>query len=392
MPSMYSIKADTEKLRGFKIEIYPTDDQAAFLQRQMDLSRWVYNWALEEENKEYKTTGKYIPLSKLTESFDIVYAELDWLNSSMPKRNAEIVLRHVDHAFKLFFKGQCNHPKFKSRKYSKKSFETRNETNAFYFKGTKVRIPGLPFGDMIECKSHNIPMSETRNILYYRCVITFDGYRYWLSVNTEVDKSYLKQHEKTEYDGMTIGIDLGLRKFAVLSTGKTYRLPDRKLRILNSRRGRLKSRIDKIRNARTKHNEDTPSKNEQKLRYAEYSCRKRIYNIKHSFLHEVTTEIANMYPKRIVMENLSITTLKKMKHFSKRNTGILYDARVIMEYKCKDRGIEFVLADKDFPSSQICSNCGARMNKTSSEIFVCKCCGTRMDRDLNAAINLSMVG
>lgn len=390
---IHRIKANSEKLRGFKIKIYPTEDQKIFLNKQIELSRWVYNWALEEENKEFEKTGKYIALKDLIERFDLVYAAESWLNENIAKRSCEIVLNHVDHAYKSFFKGFTKHPKFKSKKYSKKSFEVRNESNAFYFKGTKVRISGLPFGDMIECKNNPIPKGIDDDVLYYRITITFDGYCYWLSLNTEVDKSYLKNHKPTNYENDIIGIDVGIRKTAVLSNGKEYTLPHRKLKILNNRCRKLKSRIAKMSNARTKHNMDIPSKNEEKLRFKEYQTRNRIYNIKHSFAHEMTTEIANMYPKKIVMEDLSIKTLKKMKHFAKSNPGILYDIRVMMKYKCEDRGIEFELADKSFPSSQICSQCGYRKtNIGSKKIFICDCCGLRIDRDLNAAINLSRYG
>ena len=317
-----------------------------------------------------------------------MYENTTWLHDGIQKRTCEIVLRHVDHAFKSFFNGYTRHPKFKSKKYSKQSFEVRNEPNAFYFKGTKVRISGLPFGDMIECKNHIIPTSEESSIRYYRCTITFDGVYYWLSVNTEVDKSYLKNHDETEYTGKTIGIDLGIRKLAVLSTGQVYKLPVKKINKLVKRNNRQHRRLSKMKNARTKHN-ISPSKNEERLRFEEYKTRKRIQNIKHTFIHQMTTEIANMYPDKIVMEDLSVSTLKKMPWFSKNNPGVFYDIRTIMKYKCEDRGIEFVLANCNFPSSQICSRCGNMIPKSSSEIVKCKHCGLVIDRDLNAAINLS---
>ena len=378
-----------DKLKGYKIEIYPTDSQKEYINRQIELCRWVYNWALDIENEAYENDNTFLNYFKLAEKFDLVYSNTDWLNSGIPKRTAEIVLRHVDYAYRSFFNGKNRHPKYKSKKYSKKSFEVRNDLNAFYFKGTKVKIPGLPYGEMVECRHHNIPIGD--NIRYYRCVISFDGYRYWLSVNTERDVSDLKQHDITGYENKIIGIDLGIRKFAVLSNGTEYKLPTRKLNVLIKRNNRQHRRLSKMVNARTKQN-TKPTKNEEKLRYKEYLTRCKIYNIKHSFVHEVTTEIANMYPKKIVMEDLKINTLKKMKHFSKINTGILYDARIYMEYKCKDRGIEFELADCCFPSSQICNVCGARLSKSSAETIHCSHCGSIFDRDLNAAINLSRYG
>ena len=141
--------------------------------------------------------------------------------------------------------------------------------------------------------------------------------------------------------------------------------------------------------------EDIPyTKNEKKIRYKFYKTYKRSTDIRHSFVHEITTKIANMYPKRIVMEDLDVQDMiqnarsRKVSQAVKRS--MFRAIRSKIEYKCKERGIEFVLASQFFPSSQICSVCGKRhKDPTNSKIYVCPSCGTHIDRDLNAAINLS---
>ena len=384
---MFNVKSDPSKLKGFKVKIYPTESQKKFIDRQIELTRWVYNWCIEIENKAYAEGRGFLKYMDIYKLFTELYnsEEYKWLRE-MPKHTGLATIRHVMTAYTNFFEKRTRHPKFKSRKYSKKSFEMRNEPNAFYFKENRVRIPGLPFGETIECKSTPI-IPKGDHIRYYRCTITFDNYNYWLSVNVEVDREYLKDHEPTKYDGLSIGIDLGIRTLAQLSTGEAYHLPD--THVLQKRHSRIKSRIDKITHARTKHGIEERSKNEEKLRYKEYKTRRRIINIKHSYCHKMTTEIANMYTSRIVMEDLPVEKMKSRRYFSKNYHGLFYDIRVQLEYKCRDRGIEFVLADKNFPSSQICSCCGFRHKIGSSKIYKCPMCGTSIDRDLNAAINLS---
>ena len=142
---------------------------------------------------------------------------------------------------------------------------------------------------------------------------------------------------------------------------------------------------------KTKFKDIPISKNEQKLSKQYHKTLNRIGNIKNSFLHHISTEIVNTYPSKIVMESFSVESMKKSRHVAKELAMIpsLYEFRFMIEYKCRERGIEFELADKYFPSTQICSCCGARKKIGTSEIYRCDNCGNIIDRDLNAAINLS---
>lgn len=396
---MFDCLADPSNLKGFKIKLYPTEAQKEFFNKQISLFRWVYNWTIEQEKNAYdhfKETGegpKFIYVIQLYEKFTAMQKSkgYEWLKD-INSHTAKEAIRNALRAFNDFFAKRCRFPKFKSKKKSNKYFQVRNESNAFYFDGDYVRIPGLPFGDKVLCKNHPIP----RNSRYYRCTIKFDGYNYWLSVNAEVDKSNLKIHEPTKYNDISIGIDVGYRTMAQLSTGQSYYHPN--MHVLEKRKRKQQRRLAKMRNerlrkakqARTKLENIPLTANEEKLQYQYYKTRTRIANIKKSYSNKVSKEIVDMYPKRIVMEHLQIKNLIKKKHIAKILYGtLLYKLRTQIEYKCKDRGIEFVLADRFFPSTKLCSGCGSKYDPGGSKIYRCPKCGLIIDRDLNAAINLS---
>lgn len=399
---MFDCISNPDLFKGYKIKLYPTEEQKLFLNRQIELFRYVYNWAIQKEKEQYndyingQTSKSFLGVLDLYSLLRDERNSHEWLKE-IPTHTAKEAIRNALSAFNKFFKKICRFPKFKSKKTAKKSFQVRNESNAFYFDGKYLRISGLKFGDKILCKTHNIPIGE--NVRYYRCTISFDGYNYWLSLNTEKDTSYLKEVE-TEYSHTSIGIDIGFRKLAQLSTGQAYYHPD--MHILERRKRLQQSRLSKMRNkrikesikARTKLEEIPVSANEKKLQYQYYKTRTRIKNIHLSNYHKITTEIANMYPDRIVMEDLNLKGLRSRKNKASTNMSStpLYLVREFLTYKCKDRGIELIFADKFFPSTKLCSGCGSKYNIGSSKIYRCPSCGLVIDRDINASINLSRYG
>lgn len=387
----HQMLANPNKIKRYTIKIYPTKEQEIFLNRQMDLFRKVYNWALNEEIESKNAGTGFISEGSLSKRFLQYRKDNEWVQE-LPLNTGREAIRRVITAYKRFFNKKAKFPKFKSRKRSLKSFTVRNDWFAFYFRDDYVKISGLPRKEKILCKNHYIP----KNTRYYSPTIIFDGYDYWLSVAAEINNEYLQNHSHTEE---SLGIDLGIKTTAQLSNGKSYNLPD--LHVLEKRRRRLKSRLDKAayrravksRQATSKPEEDKSNyytKNELKLKEKFFKTCRRMTNIRHSFVHKMTTEIANTYPKRIVMETLLVQNLVKDPLIAKLHTGSqFYAIRSQMEYKCRDRGIEFILAPPQFPSSQLCSNCGNRYKVKASRVYKCPVCGLVIDRDLNAAINLS---
>ena len=142
--------------------------------------RYVYNWGLSLSQKYYNDYKKYIGIDKLFKYLSEFRNSNEWMKD-IPLHSARLALIHLDFAFKKFFKHEGGFPKYKSKKYSKKCIHYRNESYAFNFDETSVRISGFKRGERILCKNHNIPSNIEK---FYSCTITFDGINYWISANS----------------------------------------------------------------------------------------------------------------------------------------------------------------------------------------------------------------
>lgn len=372
---------------AYKVEIYPTDDQKAFIKRTIGLYRYVYNWGLIQCRERYKQGEKSISRFTLHGLLTSGRKESDVL-SMVPVSIARCAMDDLHQAYMAFFRKKARYPRFKTKKHASKCFRTNGDPTALYFKGNFIKLPGVP--GLIDCGNHNIPQSDR----YYTPIVSFDGYRYWLSISIKYDPT----PDISLLSDESIGIDLGFRKTMQLSNGMSYKYPD--IHVLERRRRKLQRNLDKRRVARVKESirtktkyEDLPiSKNEERVRFQFYKTQQRINNIRNSFVQQSTTEIVNLYPKRIVVEDLNIIGILNIAAMRKLHDGVAFTKILnCLEYKCANRGIEFVKAPRFFASTQICSRCGKKHRPNSDEVYNCPYCGLTIDRDLNAAINLSRV-
>ena len=387
---MKRCKANVSDLRGYKIKLYPTDAQKQILNKQIDLYRHVYNWTISQIEMYYEITGLFMKINDACILLRDYRNSNEWLKA-LPSNTARHAIMSAYAAYSSYFKKASKRPpKIKDEKSSKnKYFKIRGER--LYFRGKTVSFEGIGgHGKSILCKKHNIPSGP--NIKYYACTIKFDGYDYWLTVNIE-------ERVPMEFDADTgpIGIDVGLRKLAVLSDGTEYHLPDTS--VYWKRRKRIQRQMNKDRNKRVKQAkllgvklEEIPeTKNMLKHKRQYRKTCNRITNIKTTFIHTMTAEIIKKNPSAIVVETLNARGMLKNRYLGKylRESDIFMISRQL-EYKCKrNPNIRFIKAERWFPSSQICSNCGFTHKPGDREIFICPNCGTRIDRDLNTAINLS---
>ena len=218
--------------------------------------------------------------------------------------------------------------------------------------------------------------------------ITFDGINWYISVGVE-EGEYISEELKG-----VIGIDLGLKDTAILSTGKKYKNINKTAHIK-----RIEKRLKKLqRQVSRKYEQNRQGKiynktnNIVKLEKEINKLHKRLANIRNNYNHNITADIVNMNPAKIVIEDLNIKGMMKNKHLSEAiGKQGLYEITRQLDYKCKFKGIELVKADRFFPSSKTCSNCGhvKKDLKLSDRTYICPECGTVIDRDLNAAINLA---
>lgn len=387
-----------ETVRAFKVKLYPTEDQKRLINQFIGLFRYVYNWTIDQENMLYKLTGLFTANWEMHKIFKDMRAGLD--NSdplkTFPLNTADRAINNAVHAFEEFFKKRSRYPRYKTKKTEHKknqlSFSVRGQRLSFYDDG--VAIEGFGYNNHVKCDADMVPKFD--GVRYYNCTVINDHEEYWLIVNVKFKIPFIQ-----EPTGDVIGIDLGLHTMAMLSNGKAYKSPD--IKVLSKRAERQQKRhqrdiyrrVNLAKHTRTKYDDIPKTKNEIKRQDARRETLRKIANVQNTYVHQITTEIINTMPKAIVLENLNVSGMVLKKNRKGRGKkfgeniyrGRLRTFRNYIEYKARDRGIEVVFADRFYPSSQICSNCGAR-HKTSSRTYVCPDCGFTMDRDLNAAINL----
>lgn len=305
--------------------------------------------------------------------------ELRWLNTVSNNVAKQAVKDGCD-AYKKFFKKLAEKPKFKSRKKSKPSFYNDNEK--IKFTPTHVQLEKL--GKVKMSERNRIPTDSK----YSNPRIGFDGIHWYVSVGVEWNP------EEIELTNESIGIDIGIKDLAVCSNGmtfkninktKTVRKKEKKLRRLQRRVSR-KYRMNKEGESYVK------TRNIVKLEKRIRKAHNTLSNIRTDFRNKATTEIVKTKPSRIVMETLNVKGMMKNRHLSKAvaQQGF-YDFKRMIKYKAEKSGIEFVEADKWFPSSKTCSECGYVKPKLSlsEREFTCESCGSVIDRDKNASYNLS---
>ena len=400
---MFEINANSDDFVGYKVKIYPTDEQKILLNRQIELYRYVYNWSIDQIQDIYHETGKftrYLSLSKIFSDFRNK-PENEWLKS-FPLNSARIAIRSAIKAFIYFFEKRNNFPVYKSKKRSKLKFGIRGERVYFGADGY-LSIEGMGPNNKILYKSSSLPKDIQYPPRIYNVWVSFDKDDYWISFQYEYHREYKLEVAKSD----PIGIDLGLRHLATLSNGKVYDSPNyyklerRFCRLRKKVFKKYRKIIDISKQTRTKF-EDMPKSNKLlKLEHQIRQTRRKIANKQNTFLHETSKEIVNSNPSAIVLETISPQAMVHVKNANgdlviKKNVarevykqGLSKFVRFI-EYKAKERNIPVIRADRDFPSSQICSNCGFRHTSLlgNAKIFKCPNCGYRIDRDLNAAYNL----
>lgn len=379
--------AKTEFLKGFKVKLYPTENQKKELTRNIQVSRAVYNLGLEMQNVVYDNGGKYIRYFDLITEFSRMRNEdtdKSWLKDISVNTIRE-TLHNLDNAFMRFFKKQNHYPKFKSRKTAKKSFSVRSDRTNVY--GEYIRISGLKDA-MILAKKHGIPEGKRM----YNTVVSFDGYDYWFSGTIEIDKPDISEIEKSS----PIGIDVGIVNMITTSEGEFFKFSN--CRKFEKRLKRQQRRLSKDYNryykesldTRSKYEDIQKSKNHHKRLKKRFKTIRKMKNKRMNDIHTATKQIVSKNPSAIVIEDISVREQCRNKWFRRSvdtNQVMYYEIHRQIKYKAKDRGIPVFIAEKNYASSHICSNCGNR-GYLKRRIFKCSHCGYKEDRDLNAAYNL----
>lgn len=368
-------------IMALKVRLEPNDKQRTKLFKSAGVARWAYNWALARQEENYKSGGKFIKDGELRKELTLLKQteEYKWLNNYSNNITKQAIKDACD-AYYKFFKKLADKPKFKSKKKSQPKFY--QDTEKIKFKDGKVRLEKIGWVKLSE--KDRIP----ENAKYKNPRIKFDGVHWYVSVGIEVEQEYVDLTDES------IGIDLGVKDLAVCSNGMTFKNINKTKRVkkLQKKLRRLQRKVSNKYEKNKKGGSYVKTNNIIKLERNIKKLYKRLDNIRTDNRHKATTEIVKTKPSRIVMENLNVSGMMKNKHLSKAvaEQG-LFTFKTILQYKCRKYGIEFIEADRWYPSSKTCSVCGhvkTRLSLSERE-FICECCGAVIDRDKNASINLS---
>ena len=374
-------------LKSFKTEINPTEEQKARIRKTIGTCRYVYNFYLDH-NKALHDNGEKFMTGK---SFSL------WLNNEYIPDNpdktwirevySKAVKKSIEDgcaAFTRFFKHQSDFPKFKKKgKSDVKMYFVRNNPKDCQCERHRLKIPTLGWVRIKE-KGY-IPTTKDGYMIRSGTVSVKAG-RFYVSVLVEIPDVNINNNLN---EG--IGIDLGLKDFAIISNGKTYRN-------INKSAGLKKLEKQLIREQRSlsrkyenlKKGESTQRANIQKQKLKVQKLHHKMDNIRTDYINKTIAEIVKTKPSYITIEDLNVKGMMKNRCLSKAVASQkFYEFRTRLKAKCDENGIELRVADRFYPSSKTCHHCGSvRKNlKLSDRIYRCEC-GYVADRDLNAALNL----
>ena len=374
-------------LKSFKTEINPTEEQKVKIRKTIGTCRYIYNFYLAH-NKELHDNGEKFMSGK---SFSV------WLNNEYLPQNpdklwikevsSKSVKRSIENgcvAFTRFFKHQSAFPNFKKKgKSDVKMYFVKNNPKDCRCERHRINIPSLGWVRMKE-KGY-FPTTKDGYVIKSGHV-SVKADRYYVSVLIEIPNNKIANHSK---EG--IGIDLGLKDFAIVSNGKTYKNINKSAKLKKLEKQLIREQRSLSRKYENlKKGESTQRANIQKQKLKVQKLHHKIDNIRTDYINKTIAEIVKTKPSYITIEDLNVSEMMKNKHLSKAVASQkFYEFRTKLQAKCKESGIELRVVDRWYPSSKTCHCCGAVRKdlKLSDRIFRCDC-GYIEDRDFNAALNL----
>ena len=374
-------------LKSFKTEINPTEEQKARIRRTIGTCRYVYNFYLGHnkalhDNGEKFMTGKDFSLW-LNNEYIPDNPDKTWIREVYSKAVKKSIEDGCT-AFTRFFKHQSDFPKFKKKgKSDVKMYFVRNNPKDCQCERHRLKIPTLGW---IRIKEKGYIPTTKDGYMIRSGTVSVKAGRFYVSVLVEIPDVNIDNNSN---EG--IGIDLGLKDFAIISNGKTYRN-------INKSAGLKKLEKQLIREQRSlsrkyeslKKGESTQRANIQKQKLKVQKLHHKMDNIRTDYINKTIAEIVKTKPSYITIEDLNVKGMMKNRCLSKAVASQkFYEFRTRLKAKCDENGIELRVADRFYPSSKTCHHCGSvRKNlKLSDRIYRCEC-GYVADRDLNAALNL----
>ena len=374
--------------KGFTVRLYPKQEQDILMRKHIGSQRYIYNWGLaknkelyELEQKKYSITelGKLLTQYKKEE-------EVQWLNE-VSNATLKEALRNLDKAYSSFFKSKKGFPKFKSKKHSNTTFYSRYDKLKFYKNGT-VNLEKI---GKVKCKSSYKDYDFTTVTKFSNPTVTWNDRCWVLNFTIDVEPNINKLEDKI------LSIDLGIKQLAIVNIDGLD-IPNinktKVVRDLEKRLKRLQRQCSRKYIMNRKGGCYQKTKNIAKLELKIRKLHRKLKNIRLNHIHQATSKMVKNKPRMIVMEDLNVKGMLRNRHLAKAiaQQGF-YKFIEQMKYKCAFNGIKFIQVPRFYPSSKMCSSCGAIKKDLKLKDRTYKCsCGFTCDRDKNAAYNLANYG
>ena len=369
-------------IKSIKIRLSPTKEQEELMFQSVGIARFAYNWGLSKWEEMYKE-GLKPSKAKIKKEFNNSIKKMDdfkWLYNVSGQITAQ-AFADLEDAYKNFFDGLAQRPKFKNKKKSKKSFYVRYD--AIKFSNNRVNIEKI--GKVKYSSNYKIPKLDK----YTNPRCHFDGKYWYLTFGFEHGESQASLNRD-----LSIGIDLGIIHLAIVNhLDKPIKNinKSKEVRRLKKKLKRLQRQVSRKYEMNKKGSKFVKTNNIIKLERQIKLFHRRLNNIRNNHIHQATSKIIKLNPYRVVMEGLNVSGMMKNKHLAEKIAEQkFYEFKRQMKYKCQFNKIEFALADRWYPSSKACSCCKniKKDLKLSDRTYICNECGLVIDRDKNASINL----
>ena len=372
-------------LRAIKVRLYPNKEQEQKINKTLGCYRFVYNHMLALKQEAYNENKKVLRLKELSKYFYCTLRKDEqyvWLKEENTKVMSQAI-RQMLIAYDNFFKQHKGFPKFKSKKDKqsalfllnaisrRNTFETRHITLTQSLKNIKFRCSDLYFSRL---------KKYSKNIKRATLSKSKSG-NYFLSILVEMEDTELKKFEHTDKQ---VGIDLGVKDFVITSDGEVFE----NKRFLKKEEKKLK----KLQRQLSKKKVGSNNREKQRVKIAKLF--ERMTNKKDVYIHYVVNELLSHYDS-IFMEDLNVQGMIRNKRLAKAIKEVgFFNFKQVLVNKALVNGKQIVLIDRFYPSSKTCSKCGYKKEdlKLSDREWTCPNCGTKHNRDINAAVNILLEG
>jgi putative transposase len=366
--------------KAYQFRIYPNEEQETRIKKTIGCARFVFNHFLAKWKETYDETGKGLTYQVCSNQLPSLKKEKDWLKE-VDSIALQSSLKHLADSYRRFFKKQNKAPRFKSKNNPLQSYTTKFTKGNIAIIENKIKLPKL--GLVKFAKSR-----EVKGRILSATVRRKSSGKYFISILTEESIQPMKKTEKT------VGIDLGITDFAILSDGR--KLDNHAFTTKMEKKLKREQRKLSRRALRAKENGINllDAKNYQKQKVKVARLHEKVMNQREDFLNKLSTEIIKNHDV-ICIEDLNVKGMLRNPKLAKSISDVSWSKFVAkLKYKANWHHRTIVKISRWYPSSQICSHCGHRDGKKSLDIrvWICPSCQEQHDRDVNASKNILVEG